>query len=536
MKAGAQEIVIQDIICTALPKKDGANPTGQFAGVVRKGFVDNPNRSKEIFESIANLTEIAASKHREQNCDGNHLKPESANHIVRLVTNEFMFYTKTPLSLAEFESLQQQIADLAAKQPENLHLVLGSFAVKSSDGPDAPVMNVVPHIQCGTDPKINFLVKNIPSELDPVYSEKSLLNGRTVHDNLGIKATPEQVGTKAVKDELDSNITINGKAHPFSFNNTIICKTAGNESFFSCVEICYDHHFGIARNRLTEQLKQAVERAGNGEVSEPLPTLCSHIITSNVQPALPSKKLSEVVTHADPKYSPTECKLNTKKSHRDEMPIVLGSQIDVVTTSPLACGPLLQEAHRELVQSHNEKVVAPTAAASRANTAEAKPPAPAAITPVEKMSSPTAQAATKSRAHSHATPPVATVKPRSNTQTEKRASVSGSLFSTISKSTKRLSGVFAKNTNHKEEKHAPPPTASAKTEPSTAQAAQPLARGAIPNVAKTESKMEERPDDNLFTPSPVYTPGHALSASSAKNAQQPAAKVDPATVERKFRH
>ncbi len=367
MKAGAPEtsgnIVIQDIVCVGISPEADKAPFGEFQGCVSVEYVDDSNRVDRLLSYISDLTNLAARTHLDQNCDANNnLKPECKNNIVRLVTNEFMFYTKTPLSLKEFSSLQQQIANMAASQPENLHLVLASFAVRTSDKPNSPVMNVVAHVECGQEPKLNFIVKNYPSESDPVYTEEAKDGRIYTHKNVENSASPEQIGTKEAKEKekLNERVEINGKKCPFSFNNVLVSKTAGNESFFSCVDICYDHKQAVAKQRLTQQLTTAVEKAQAGKATEALPTLCSHVVVSNCITIMPSKKLSEIVTHADPKYSPDQCKLNTEKTHSQIKEPAFGTPVRVITTTPLACSPLLQEEHRAQVQAHNERVVAPT--------------------------------------------------------------------------------------------------------------------------------------------------------------------------------
>ncbi len=365
MQLGAEasegKVIIQDIVCAAVPAHDRDHPAGEckFAQV-------KPEQEKRLINSINALIEKAADIHRTQNCDANgDLKPESVNNIVRLITNEFMFYTKAPLTIDEFIILQQGIADLAAAQPENLHLVLGSFAVRMEEKPNHnKVMNVVPHIECGPEPKINFIVKNFPSELDPIYKEQQ--KDRTVVlDNLGINVDQELLGTEGVKDKLaERPVKINGNKIPFSFNNVLTCKTAGNERFLSCVDICFDHANAAAKNRFEHKLTTAVKNAERGKETEPLPELCSHILVANSNSVLPSKKLTEVITHVDPHCPPTDCKANTTKSPPSKsITMDFGTPIIVTTTSPLACGVLLDNNYRALVQQHNEKVVTPVPSA-----------------------------------------------------------------------------------------------------------------------------------------------------------------------------
>lgn len=354
------DVVIQDIVCATIPQEGGSNPVGEF-GIAN---ADEQTRLDRIYGTIEQLTNIAATEHVNNNCDTkNRVKPENANNIVRLITNEFAFYTNTPLSMAEFKALQDRIADLASKQPENLHLILGSFAVRTKDN---NVMNVTPYIECGTDPKINFMVKNYAPDGDPVYKERN--NGRrTMLENVEVGAPPESIAANKTKDVHVKPIAINGKKCHFSFNNNQVRSTAGNAKYFSCVDICYDHHMAVAKQYLTRDLTLLTAQAEKGKIKEALPVLSSHIVISNSYPVSPSKKLSEVVTHVDPKYSHEECKPTTTKSAQP-VKSSFGDTFSVIKTSPLPCSELQQEAHRELVQKHNSHVDATLAEAARSTS------------------------------------------------------------------------------------------------------------------------------------------------------------------------
>lgn len=100
-----------------------------------------------------------------------HMQNYDENTITRVLTNEFLFYTKHLLTLNEFQILQQRIANLVKIIPENFHLILGSFAILTTDN---KVMNVVPHIQSGKNPVIDFasvhLYQNVLDKLDSIES------------------------------------------------------------------------------------------------------------------------------------------------------------------------------------------------------------------------------------------------------------------------------------------------------------------------------------------------------------------------------
>ena len=93
--------------------------------------------------------------------------------MTRLSTNEFFFYTKEPLTLKEFEELQNEIAAKAETLSPGVQLILGSFAVKTDDD---KVMNVTPHITCGSPPYFQFIVKNYTSPIDVRYKIADVVN------------------------------------------------------------------------------------------------------------------------------------------------------------------------------------------------------------------------------------------------------------------------------------------------------------------------------------------------------------------------
>lgn len=249
---------------------------------------------KRLYDSIENLINDAATQHKQQYCNKNgSLLNENSNKITRLVTNEFFFYTYRPLTIKEFENLQQKINTLASKQPENLHLVLSSFAVLTSD--EKKTMNVVVHIECGKKPKFNLIVKSNPSQIDPKYYDKKHFSKNDSFDK---------------KD----HIKINNKEHSFSLNNVITCETFGRQSFFSCIDICLDHNpdpeIGVAR----ENLNKKIQSLKNYEDCKSFPKKISHILTSNSIRKNDKNCLGNL-TQADPEFQPKNEKYFKDKQH-----------------------------------------------------------------------------------------------------------------------------------------------------------------------------------------------------------------------------
>lgn len=265
------EITLEDILVTTPLDSPETLIAGQF------GSESADEKSEIVLDRLYNQIDDMVKKLIEDR----KITPKDDNHVIRLMTNEFFFYTKKPLEMKEFETLMQKISDLAKSKrlPENFHLLLGSFAVLTHD---RKVINVVPHIQCGTEPKINLVVKNNPSIIDPVYSDEDGLI--------------PNVDIRHGDDLKEYGITINGKPHQFTFNTAVECITKGNKSFYCCIDICADHFYEVARESLIAQVESD---AANTERKSSLPTVCSQVIISNTVKPVPYYCFANV-THCDP--------------------------------------------------------------------------------------------------------------------------------------------------------------------------------------------------------------------------------------------
>lgn len=322
-------ISIQDIVVAA--KAKSGNPTGEFGNPTLSGGRMPPHNESQqqvidrLFTYASSLITDAAEQHKANNFANGKIIPGKENNITRLVTNEFFFYTKQPLSILEFQALQQKLYDLAKTQPENLHLILGSFAVRVGD----KVMNVVAQVECGPEPQLNLIVKNYPSSIDPIYHARKP-NGSVV------PLLNVDIGRG---DNISAfKINVGGKDRQFSFNNVLRSKTAGGAQFISCVDICLDHAHGAARKRLNQELDIAIQSPSTSR--EPLPTLCSHVVVSNWI-NLEKDHCLGPVTHADPVRSYKSCKqgANVEKSSYIPNPS-FGTPCTTFTTQPTLCSPL----------------------------------------------------------------------------------------------------------------------------------------------------------------------------------------------------
>lgn len=330
-------VVIQDIIVAGFANPGTPSstfPTGEFGKPELFGgssIPDNENSAMlldRLYQQIAHLVSAASVQHRQNFSPDLELLPDKKNHITRLLTNEFFFYTKMPLTLPEFEILMQKIASLAKTEPVNFHLLLGSFAVRTKDN---KVINVVPKIECGPSPKINLIAKNNPSDVDPVYYERDASGLATLLQNINFNK-----GDSVSK----LSITIDGKPITFGFFNVFECQTAGGEFFYSCIEICLDHAVGVAKKRLNEKLSIAVYNSEIGMVGVKIPTQCSHAVLSNWTHLYPPLCVGDI-THVDPHYSHRASKMGVSILSSTEMAqMSFGTKANMIVMSPAQCRSL----------------------------------------------------------------------------------------------------------------------------------------------------------------------------------------------------
>ncbi len=242
------------------------------------------------------------------------------NYITRLSTNEFYFYTQEPLTLSEFEKLQDEIARQASSLPPGIHLALGSFAVKT---PDNRVMNVTPHIASGKPPSCSFLVKNHTSPIDYGYEEA----------NASGLVVPLPVFDARTESASLPQINVNDALHSLTFNNVVPCKTPGGDSFLTTVDICLDHLFGVAAFNI-----EALVKKEPAATSQPI----SHLLLSNYI-AIHSHASFGSVMHADPVHSHKQCKQDASQVAKDAIPFFGEDENKIYEVSSMPC-PKLDEA------------------------------------------------------------------------------------------------------------------------------------------------------------------------------------------------
>lgn len=288
--------VIQDKAVVAISAFNP--PIGEASGtddtVLTQPMADNERQImiKRLEQSIATLM-VEAMKTYQAKCHKRGTKEVDPDYITRLSTNEFFFYTKEPLELKEFETLQNNLAQKAKVLPPGIQLILSSFAVKTEDN---KVMNVTPHLTSGQPPAFNFIVKNYTSSIDVRYKIADDQGSSTTLDVLDIVKHNPSLPMPA--------ILVDGVVREFTFNNIIPCKTPGGTPFLTAVDVCLDHAEGVARSNIETlaEINPAIRE-------QPI----SHLIVSNWIALSPQNCIGTSVMHVDPVCSPQQCKEGVKQ-------------------------------------------------------------------------------------------------------------------------------------------------------------------------------------------------------------------------------
>lgn len=335
--------VIQDIAIVA--RSDfGDTPSGEAIGEHHAALIAHLEKAgkfdgalKRIEISIIQLMDYAKMLHER------HVHRFTAGSFVtRLSTNEFFFYTKEPLTLAEFQELLESIVNHAKTRPTALQCILGSFAVKTEDN---KLMNVTPYLTCGDHADVHLIVKNHTAEEDVRYkvknplvksSETKELSDET--EELDAGKLSGTVATLAFFDCLTHvispmpSIMINGKPKIFDFNTIVQCKTPDGSCYLTAIEICYDHFHRVAfNNYLTLRARDVSIKA------QPI----SHLVISNSIELIDKACLGDKVMHVDPEHSRRGCKDKVSQEQganlRLEFPLLDTLCSYVVEPTALSC-------------------------------------------------------------------------------------------------------------------------------------------------------------------------------------------------------
>lgn len=172
---------------------------------------------KTLQAHIKTLIDQAASKHKR--------KPY---HVTRLLTPEFSFYTKTPLSAEQLTLLIGWLQSSMAELPSNIHCLLSSFAVAVELSGEPTLLNVACYATSGDEASVNTIIKARPSEFDVDY------NGHYTLFNQN-RTRPGKISETLCHGVItDDQISIH--------NNQILTLTVDDTTIDCAVSICFDHN------------------------------------------------------------------------------------------------------------------------------------------------------------------------------------------------------------------------------------------------------------------------------------------------------
>lgn len=232
---------------------------------------------------IATLFALANEHHREMYCEKDslgfyQLKKEKKNHVTRLSTHEFSFYTKTPLTLNEFQLLLSDIEKMADTLTPNVYILLSSFAVHNNAG---TLFNMSLFIEGGTPSKIHAFSKNTASAQDIYYTDQQSL----------FSQQQDKKGTfHADAITAKDGITI-------STGSVFEVKTKGGACYTQAIDICLDHALQHSKELITRRILTSENH------NELLPNQIEQCISSNTIHIHEDSLISDFFIHVDPNTS-----------------------------------------------------------------------------------------------------------------------------------------------------------------------------------------------------------------------------------------
>ena len=270
------QITIRDLVITPI-LEPGMVYTGEarpYSGAYRP-LTDDPDVVPRLTDYINELIDIAALDHQTHNTT------KDLNYITRLSTHEFFFYTQKPLSLQEFEILQNNIALKLKSAPPGIQLILGSFAIQNDND---QIINVTPLIFSGNPASFHFIAKNYTSPIDVRYQNTT---GEAFEPWDKFSESPA------------SSITVDDQIREFQLVSFVQCVTAGATPFLTVVDICLDHYRGTSIKYLTEKIEEVPQL-----VEQPI----SQVVISNTVDIQPKHCIVGPVLHVDSRHSTAGCK------------------------------------------------------------------------------------------------------------------------------------------------------------------------------------------------------------------------------------
>lgn len=245
-------------------------------------YEDKPQDSR-LLAHLSSIFNIANAHHHAINCENDlnnqyRLKADKLNHITRLSTPEFFFYTKKPLSINKFNTLYQDLYTLSEKLEPNVHVLLSSFAVKHKHG---KLLNISMYIEGGRPPKIHCFCKNTASTIDVYYANKKQLFAQ------------QEIG-EPVSHHAD--MISGSEGHSVYTGSTFEVKTAGGSRYTQVIDVCLDHLWGHGKAQIHRQI------VGHAASNEIIPEQIEHSITSNSVELKKSSIVAKYVHRVDPRY------------------------------------------------------------------------------------------------------------------------------------------------------------------------------------------------------------------------------------------
>lgn len=220
------------------------------------------NASYRIYQHIKNYADKAVSIHLKNNFDKNGIILNK-NYITRLSFCEFSFFTSRqsePLLIEEFRALINKIELFSSSYPTNFHMLLASFPVLDDE---KTLHNLAVYVQCqGSKTIFTLNSKSCASLTDTRYKDYSYPFFQR-SDDYSLPNTRIDTWNKAIPGLED-----------FTVQKIIYCQTEGGFRFYTAMDICLEHAYGVAQYTLERQLSFDLDTASS------LIHTVSHLISS----------------------------------------------------------------------------------------------------------------------------------------------------------------------------------------------------------------------------------------------------------------
>lgn len=236
-------ILIKDIIVTQPSEAPSSGEVKHLGG---------ENYLERMIQQITQFAELAFQNHA-SNCIEGQLRPEMGNRITRLITDEFSFYPKNPLTVEQYTVLLAAIDKIAKTLPANIHLILSSFPVVDNQN---QLHNIIVHVASGTEPVLHHHSKAKASRVDVTYGHKKLAT-----------ANISTISPQMVQINLEQELR-------FSYGTIAVNTTAAGTQLITNVEICKEHQLRTGIVCLEKEINRAQLAC------EIIPLQYSHVLSS----------------------------------------------------------------------------------------------------------------------------------------------------------------------------------------------------------------------------------------------------------------